>query len=248
MNYQPFRPMTKPIQKKRLFTRNNFAEHNYNYVKRPQTSKPSRPNTQNHLFSQRQNFHQPTTTSVNFQDYPRISQDKSENYPFFQQNKINKQQNQNKHKTSNYTLNHLSSDDDDFYQTDVFAPYTQEDRVQQPRPSPASQKTNFYTQNLASTQTHQPLQTQNPTSTQPYQTNQIQNPVNTDYYQSTQKQNEFPLPYYLQQHEITKKSTYKFFTNAKCRRITTDDYEPISNGWIINIIKQTIDGFHRYRS
>ena len=50
VNYQPFRPMTKPIKK--IFTRNNFAEHDYNYVNRPQTSKTSPPNTQNHLFSQ----------------------------------------------------------------------------------------------------------------------------------------------------------------------------------------------------
>ena len=28
VNCQPFRPMTKPIQKQRTFTRNNFAEHN----------------------------------------------------------------------------------------------------------------------------------------------------------------------------------------------------------------------------
>ena len=169
MNYQPFRPMTKPIQKQRTFTRNNFAEHSYNYLNRPQTSKPSRPNTRNHLFSQRQSFQHPTTISVNFHDYLRISQYQTENYPFFQQYKNKKQQNQNKHKTPNS----LSSDDDDYFQPDIFARYTQEYLVQQPRPSLASQKTNFYPQNLASTQTRQPLQTQNPTSTQPYQTIQI---------------------------------------------------------------------------
>ena len=64
-----------------------------------------------------------------------------------------------------------------------------------------------------------------------------QNPANTDYYQPTQMQNEIPLPFYLQQHEITKKSTDKFFTNAKCRRITTNDYESIPHGWIIKNIK-----------
>ena len=32
MDYQTFRPMTKPPQKQRIFTRSNFAEHNYNYV------------------------------------------------------------------------------------------------------------------------------------------------------------------------------------------------------------------------
>ena len=85
MNYQTFGPMTKPTQKQRTFTRNIFAEHNYNYVNRPQKTKSSRANTQNHLFSQRQNFQQPTSNSVNFNDYPRVSQDQSENYPFFQQ-------------------------------------------------------------------------------------------------------------------------------------------------------------------
>ena len=89
--------MTKPIQKQKTFKRNNFAEHNYNYVNRPQLSKPFRSNTQNILFSHRQNFQEATTTSVTLHDYPRTSQDQSENYPFFQQNKNKKQQNQNKH-------------------------------------------------------------------------------------------------------------------------------------------------------
>ena len=56
-------------------------------------------------------------------------------------------------------------------------------------------------------------------------------------YQPTQMQNEMPLPYYLQQHEITKKSTFKFFTNVKRRRITTDYNESIPHGWIINNIQ-----------
>ena len=96
MDYQTFRPMTKPIQKQKTSKRNNFAEHNYNYVNRPQSSKSFRSNTQNILFSQRQNFQEATRTSVNFHDYPRNSQDQSGNYPFFKQNK-NKKQNQNKH-------------------------------------------------------------------------------------------------------------------------------------------------------
>ena len=75
--------MTKPTQKQRTITRNNFAEHNYKYVNRPQTTKPPRANTQNHLFLQRQNFQQPSSNFVNFNDYPRISQDQCENYPFF---------------------------------------------------------------------------------------------------------------------------------------------------------------------
>ena len=97
MNYQTFRLMTKPTQKQRTFNRNNFAELNYNYVNRPQTTKPSRANSQNHLFSQRQNFQQPTPTSnsVNFNGYLRVSQDQRENYPFFRQNKNNRRQNKN---------------------------------------------------------------------------------------------------------------------------------------------------------
>ena len=210
VSYQPIRPMMKPIQKQRKITRNNFAEHNYNYVNRPQTSKFYRPNTQNHLFLQRQNFRQPTTTiSVSSHDYPRNSQDQSENYSFFQQSK-NDEQNQGKHNTPYYTHNHLSSDDDDYYQPDIFAPYTQEYRAKPPRPNQATQKTNFYSQNPAKTQNHKQLQLQNPTYTQSYQRIQRQNPVNTDYYQSTQMQNEIPLPYYLQQHEITKSQLTKF--------------------------------------
>ena len=72
MDYQTFRPMTKPTQKQRTFTRKNFAEHNYNYLNRPQTSKPPRTNTQNQLFSHRQNFQQPTTNLVIFNDYSGI--------------------------------------------------------------------------------------------------------------------------------------------------------------------------------
>ena len=64
--------MTKPTQKQRTFTRNNFAEH----VNRPQTTKHSRANTQKHIFSQRKNFQQPTSNSVNFNDNPRFSQTK----------------------------------------------------------------------------------------------------------------------------------------------------------------------------
>ena len=51
MDYQTYRPMTKPSQKRKIFTRNNFAEHNYNYVNRPQTTQPFRTNTQNLFFS-----------------------------------------------------------------------------------------------------------------------------------------------------------------------------------------------------
>ena len=37
--------MKKPTQKQRAFFRNSFAEHNYKYVNRPQTTKPPRTNT-----------------------------------------------------------------------------------------------------------------------------------------------------------------------------------------------------------
>ena len=79
--------MTKPIQKQRTFCRNNFKEHNYYYVNRPQRTKSSSTNIQNHLFSQSQNLQQTSSNSVSFNDYPQISQDRSENYPFSQQNK-----------------------------------------------------------------------------------------------------------------------------------------------------------------
>ena len=51
MDHQTFRSLTKPTQKQRTFTRNIFAEHNYDNVNRPQTSKSPRTNTQNRLFS-----------------------------------------------------------------------------------------------------------------------------------------------------------------------------------------------------
>ena len=145
--------MTKPPQKQRTFTRSNFAEHKYNYVNISQTSKPPRKNPQNRSFLQRQNFQQQTSKSnlVNFNDNPRNSTDPSENYPFFQQNNC-KQPYQNKQKAPYYTPNYLSSDDDDHYQPDIFAPYTQEYRAKPLRPNQASQKTKFYPQNLANTQ------------------------------------------------------------------------------------------------
>ena len=78
---------------------------------------------QNHLFSQKSNFPITSTISVNFHDYPHPSQDQSENYPFSQQNR-------DKQQTPYYTSNYLSSDNDVYYKPDIFAPYTQEYRVQ----------------------------------------------------------------------------------------------------------------------
>ena len=193
--------MTKRTRKQKTFNRNNFAEHNYNYVNRAQTNKPSRAITQNRLFSQKQNFQQPSSNSVNFNDYSQISQDQSENFPFFQQNKNNRQQNRYRHQTPHYTSNYFASDDEDynnqnhqqFYQNqrlhsyhvnqpDIFETYTHEQHMQQPRPNLASQNNSFYSKNPACTLSYQP----------------------------TQMQNEIPLPYYLQQHEITNSQLTNF--------------------------------------
>ena len=53
MDYQTYRPMTKPSQKRKTFTRINFAEHNYNFVNPSQTTHSPRKSTQNHLFLQK---------------------------------------------------------------------------------------------------------------------------------------------------------------------------------------------------
>ena len=199
--------MTKPPQKQRIFTRSNFADHNYNYVNRSQTSKPPRTNPHNRSFSQRQNFQQQTSDFVNFNDNQRNPTDPSENYPFFQQNKTNKKPYQYKKKTPYYTPYYHSSDDDNFHdqnhqqnsqnqrlqsyhvnQPDIFEQYTREQHMRQPRLNYELRNNNFYSQN----------------------------PANTDYYQPTQMQNEIPLPYYLQQHEITKNqlTTFSQIPNA----------------------------------
>ena len=113
MDYQTYRPRN-PLKTRKTFTRSNFAEHNYNYVNPSQTTHPPRRNTQNHSILQKSSFSNKSTNSVNFQDHPHPSQDHSKNYPFFKQN-TNKQQ-------TPYYTNYLSSDDDDFYQPDFFAP------------------------------------------------------------------------------------------------------------------------------
>ena len=130
MDYRTYSPMTKPLKTRKTFTRNNFAEHNYNYVKHSQTTHPPQINTQNHLFIQKSTFPTTSTNSVNFYDYPHPSQDQIENYAIFQQ-KRNKQQ-------TPYYTNYLSSDDDEYYQPDIFAPYTHEDCTQNSRQTQAS--------------------------------------------------------------------------------------------------------------
>ena len=94
MDYQTYRPMTIPSKTRKPFTRNTFAEHNYNYAHQQKTNQPPPPrkNTQNfnHVCSHYWNLPKTSTNSVNFPDNPQPTQDHSENYPFFQQNK-NKQ-------------------------------------------------------------------------------------------------------------------------------------------------------------
>ena len=55
----------------------------------------------------------------------------------------NSEKNQDKHNTPYYTPDYLSSDDDDYYQPDIFAQYTQEYREKPPRPNQVFKKTNF---------------------------------------------------------------------------------------------------------
>ena len=119
IDYQTYRPMTIPSKTRKPFTRNTFAEHNYNYAHQPKRNQPPRKKTQksNHVCSHYWNLPKTSTNSVNFPDNPQPTQDHSENYSFFQQNK-NKQQ-------TPYNTNYLSSDDDDQYQPDICAPYTE---------------------------------------------------------------------------------------------------------------------------
>ena len=123
-------------------------------------------NTQNYLYSQSQNIPQTTSNSVNFHDQPRSSQDQSENYPIFQQNK-NKT---NKYHTRNqphfYTANYFPSKDEEYYnqnhqrfyssqkpcsysfdQPDIFEAYTQNEQTRQPKNNPTSYNNNFLQQN-----------------------------------------------------------------------------------------------------
>ena len=50
MDYRRFRPMTKPSKPRKTFTRNNFAEHNYNYAHSSKVNYPPRKNN-NHVCS-----------------------------------------------------------------------------------------------------------------------------------------------------------------------------------------------------
>ena len=200
--------MTIPSKTRKPFTRNTFAEHNYNYAHKPRTNQPPPPpprkNTQNlnHVFSHYWNLPKTLTISVNVPENPQPTQDYSENYPLFHQNK-------NKQHTP-YNTNYLSSEEDDYHQPDIFAPYSKEYRTQRPRQTQPSQNMKIYPQNPIDIQNPQQTHIQNPFNTQPFQPIQPQNPMLMHSYQPTQMQNEIPLPYYLQQHEITKNQLSNF--------------------------------------
>ena len=102
--------MTIPSKTRRTFTRNNFAEHNYNYTHPSKTNHPPRNNNNDQIRSRHWNNPMATTNSVNFQANPHPPQDHSENYPFFQQNKNKKQ--------ASHQLDYLSSDDDHLHHHD----------------------------------------------------------------------------------------------------------------------------------
>ena len=189
MDYRTFRPMTKPSKPRKTFTRNNFAQHNYNYAHSSRANYPPRKNNI-HVCSHCWDNPMTTTNSVNFQTTSHPPQDHSENYPFFQQNK-------NKKQTSQHTDYLLS--DDDYLQPDIFAQYTQEYCTQRPR-QPQSYK-RIFPENPTDIQNQQPI----------CQTQLIHNFFNhynhktkmtMHSYQPNQMQNEIPLPYFLQQHEI----------------------------------------------
>ena len=79
--------MTVPSKTRRTFTRNTFAEHNYNYAHLSKTNNPPRKTNNNHVCSHYWDNPMTTINSVNFRTNSHPPQDRSENYPFFQQNK-----------------------------------------------------------------------------------------------------------------------------------------------------------------
>ena len=177
--------MTKPSKPRKTFTRNNSAEHNFNYARSSKANYPPRKN-KNHVCFHYWDNPMTTTNSVNFQTNSHPPQDHSENYPFFQQNKTKKQ-------TPHHT---------DYLSSNNFAPYTQEYRTQGPR-QPHSYK-RIFPQNPTDIQNQQPIRMPNSINTQSFQPMQPQNPMTMHSYQSNQMQIEIPLPYYLQQHELQK--------------------------------------------
>ena len=91
MDYQTFKPVTTSTQanKQKTFNINNFSYHNYNFFAKLKTSKPYYMNSQNQSQTQNYNRNVPQQAShtVFINDQTRATLDRSENYPFFQQNK-----------------------------------------------------------------------------------------------------------------------------------------------------------------
>ena len=75
MDYQTYRPMTVPSKTRRTFTRNTFAEHNYNYAHSSKTNYSPRKNNNNQIRSQYWDNPMATTNSVNFQTNSHPPQD-----------------------------------------------------------------------------------------------------------------------------------------------------------------------------
>ena len=120
LGYPTFRPVTITSYKQQTSHRNNFAEHNYNYGNRSETTKPSNKNTQNYSYSQSQNIPQPISISVNFNDQPRSSQEQSESYTFFQQNKNKTNRYHTRNQPPYYTTNYFPSYDEEYYDQNHF--------------------------------------------------------------------------------------------------------------------------------
>ena len=199
MDYQTYRPMTVPSKTRRTFTRNTFAEHNYNYAHSSKTNNPPGKTNNNHVCSHYWDNPMTTTNSVIFELIHILHRIVVKiNHSF--NNKKNKKQ-------APHHTDYLSSDDD-YLQPDIFAPYTQEYRGQ------GAQKpytyNGIFSPNPTDTRNQQSIQMQNPTNIQSFQPIQPQNPMITHSYQPTQMQNEIPLPCYLQQHEITKNQLSNF--------------------------------------
>ena len=123
--------------------------------------------------------------------------------------KIRHSFNKIKRKHTPYNTNYLSSDEDDYNQPDIFAPFTKEYRTR-PRQSQPSQNMKTYPQNPTDIQNPRQMLIPNTFITQSFQPIQPQKPMLMHSYQPTQMQNEITLPYYLQQHEITKNQLSNF--------------------------------------
>ena len=84
-------------------------------------------------------------------------------------------------------------------------------------------------------QTRQPF-TQRQSLVQSNNKIQSHNQINNQRYHPNPLQNQILLQYCLQQDEIKKKPTYKFYSNTTHSRIASIDNESITYGWIINYI------------